>query len=392
MVPPPGVVAALSGPGTDAPNTMSDVMYLKSVGGNSGNGNNYFSNWCSGVYAPSDGVYGSMVFSNGGDADYWGNEVYKFAFDTRRWSRECSRSTDLNGITTTGGDPNFDEVWGEHRTPGGAVPPQPGVPHSYDQMEYLPPHLGGGPRGSFMFPTRTIVYRYRRYKHPHVFDLDAKAWRRGAATPGIVGWGSAADAPTWCFDSRRNRFWGLEGGSTGLHNHAIRYLDFDPQTGLAISGGIAIPTFLSPNGCPVSRYWPVGDLMLVAGTSSGVFTIYGGSLVTVGRTGFSALILSGTTVPAAEGYGLAYCDDLDCFFVRTASGHRQKIWKLIPPKLNYLAQAWVVEEITMGGRTVSAKDNPQGMWKRFMYAPTLKCLVWVDDRSGPVYAYRPVGT
>ena len=389
---PPGEVVAISGPGTDAPNTMSDVMYRTPAGQGSGSGNNYFGNWCSGVYAPDDGPYGSMVFCNGGDADYWGNEVYKFALDTRKWSRASERSTGLNGTTTTiDGDPNFDTVWGEHSTPGGRPTPQPGVPHSYDQLEYLPPHLGGGSKGSYMFCSRTIVYRYRSFGHPHVFDLNSKRWRRGSATPGIVRFGPS-DSPTWCFDSSRNRFWGLGGGATGIHNQAMRYLDFNAETGLATAGSIAMPTFLSPNGCPMSRYWPKGDLMLVIGTSDGVFKLFAAALEVVGKKGFSALGLGVATLPAdSQGYGLAYCDILDCFFVRTASGHRQKIWRIVPPKSNYLQGKWVVEEITMRGDVVAGKDNPQGMWKRFMYVPPLKCLMWVDDIKGAVYAYRPMG-
>lgn len=390
----PGEVAAIAGPGTDAPNTLSDVMYLTPAGHGSGNGNNYFGNWCSGVYAPDDGPYGSMVFCNGGDGDYWGNEVYKFALDTRTWSRASERSTGLTGKTTiVDGDPNFDADWGEHLTPGGTIPPQPGVPHSYDQMEYLPPHLGGGSKGAFLFPTRTIVYRYRRYKHPHVFDLDKKVWRRGSATTGMIGIGNV-DSPSWCFDTLRDRFWGIDGGLSSQFISRINYLAFDAKTGLATASSAMIPRHLTPRGYPVSRYWPTGDLMLLAGQNRDgtAFSVRACPLANAGESGFVTLALSGDTIPVPSGgYGLAYCEDLDCFFVRTSSAHRQKIWKLIPPKSNYLANAWVIEEINMSGIAVSAKDNRQGMWKRFMYAPPLKCLLWVDDIHGAVYAYRPLG-
>jgi len=384
----PGEVKAISGPGTDAPNTMSNVMYLTPAGEGSRNGSSYFGNWCSGAYARHDGASGAMVFSNGGDADYWGNEIYKFSIDTRVWSRECARSGAMNGRTKAGDDSNFDETWGEHTTPGGTPPPQPGVPHSYDQIEYLPPKLGGGAKGSFMFCTRTIVYRYRRFSHPHVFDLNAKKWRRGSATPGIVGFG-ASDAPTWCFDSSRNRFWGLMGGASGVRNEVLRYLDFSSETGLATSGSLAMPSFLSP-GYPTSRYWPKGDLLLVIGVSEGVVTLLSASLDPAGKKGFSAVRLSGAKLPVdSQGYGLVYCDDMDCFFVRTASGHRQKIWRITPPESRSTQGTWAVEEITMRGGLVDGKDNPQGMWKRFMYVPPLKCLMWVDDIKGAVYAYRP---
>ncbi len=331
-----------------------------------------------------------MVFSNGGDGDYWGNEVYKFALHTRRWSRECERSTGMNGINTSGGDPNFDETWGEHKTPGGTPPPQPGVPHSYDQMAYLPPHLGGGVKGSFMFCTRTIVYIHRAYHHPHVFDLNAKAWRRGSAKPGIVNMGGGVDSPTWCFDSKRNRYWGIAGGSSGIWNYSLRHLDFYPATGLASSGSIAIPRFLSPDS-PVSGYWPIGDIILVAGKTNGVFILLACVLSSV--SGFVPMMLTGASIPAVGGgYGFAYCPDLNCFFIRTASENRQKIWKVIPPVSNYLTAGWEIQEITMDGVQVAVKSNENGMWKRLMYVPPLKCLVWVDDIRGPVYAYRPVGT
>ena len=387
-VPPRGEVAAISGPGTDAPNTMSDVMYLIPAGPGSGTGGNYFANWCSGVYAPDDGIHGSMLFCNGGDGDYWGNEVYKFSLDTRIWSRESERSIGLTGVTTAGGDRGFDETWGEHA--GGA----PGVPHSYDQMEYLPPTLGGGAKGAFLFPTRTIVYRTRKYFHPHFFDLDAKKWHRGSAFPNITSYGGTMgpDEPTWCFDASRGRFWGISGGDGGLWNSRLQYLDFDPATRLATAGFISIPRQLTPYMSPVSRRWPAGDLMLVIGLNRALDAIQVIACPLATPTaGFSPINLTGDTIPAGK-YGLAYCDDLDCFFVRMAAGFRQTIWKLTPPKSSYLTRAWAVEKTDMGGATVGATDHPQGMWKRFMYAPPLKCLIWVDDVKGAVYAYRPVGT
>ncbi|MBM3342586.1 MAG: hypothetical protein FJY56_10830 [Betaproteobacteria bacterium] len=395
FVPAPGQVAPISGPGTDAPGTLFQVMYSTAAGPGSGNGNNYFAPWCSGVYAPDDGPLGSMVFCNGGGADYWGNEVYRFALDTRTWSRVSERSTGLNGKTgAPEDDPNFDAQWGEHISPGGKPPPQPGVPHSYDQMEYLPPHLGGGPRGSFMFITRTIVYRHRRFRHPHLFDLDSLRWRRGLAQPGIIRIGEV-ESPSWCFDAKRNRYWGIDGSESGIFITRLHSVVFDPNTRLGVAQTVPIPEFLTPSNYPVSRYWPRGDLLLVAGMSADrkAFALWACSLEENRASGFVVVPLAGNALPPpGAGYGLAYCDDLDCFFVRTAAGHRQKIWKVVPPKSNFLASPWQVEEIVMQGATVAPNDNGQGLWKRLMYAPPMKCLLWVDDTRGPVYAYRPLGS
>ena len=364
-------------------------MYGTPAGPGSGTGSNYFAIWTSGCYAKDDGAFGSMVFCSGGDGDYWGNEVYKFSLETRKWTRECARSTGLSGDRA---DPGFDTTWGEHLSPGGDPPPQPGVPHNYDQVEYLPAHLGGGPRGSFMFCTRTVVYRVRGFRHPHVFDLQAKAWRRGSAKPGIVAYGAQNDAPSWCFDSRRNRFWGIKGGEGGHFINRLHYLDFDAKSGVATSGDVNIPSHLTPRQLPFSRYWPTGDLMLVGGWNRAgtAFDLRACPLSTASQ-GFHVLTLTGSTIPLGR-YGVAYCDDLDCFFVRMSLGHRQTLWKLTPPRSDYLSEPWVVAEITMRGHAVPAVGHGQGMWKRFMYAPALKCLLWVDDVRGAVYAYRPVGT
>lgn len=387
-LPRPGEVAAISGPGTNSPGTLAKVMYRTPAGPGSGSGADYFANWTSGCYAKDDGALGSLVFCSGGDGDYWGNEVYKFSLDTRTWSRECARSSGLSGERI---DANFDYKWGEHRSPGGTPPPQPGVPHDYDQVEYLPPHLGGGPRGSFMFCTRTVVYRVAAFGHPHVFDLGARRWRRGSAAPGIVAFEGQNDAPSWCFDSSRNRYWGIMGGEDGKFISRLHYLDFDAKPGMAKSGHVDIPRHLTPRHLPFSRHWPTADLMLIGGWNrAGTgFDLRACPLATP-SAGFASLALTGDAIPLGR-YGFTYCDDLDCFFVRMAAGHRQRLWKIAPPASRPFDQPWVVTEITMRGETVAAKGNPQGMWKRFTYVPPLKCMIWVDDVHGAVYAYRPAG-
>lgn len=387
-LPRPGEVAAISGPGTNSPGTLASVMYRTPAGPGSGSGADYFAIWTSGCYAKDDGALGSLVFCSGGDGDYWGNEVYKFSLDDRRWSRESARSTGLSGERD---DPAFDLVWGEHHSPGGVPPAQPGVPHNYDQVEYLPPSLGGGPRGALLFCTRTVVYRVRAFRHPHVFDLDARSWRRGSASPGIVAYGSRNDAPSWCLDPSRNRYWGIKGGEGGQHVDQLHHLDFDPATGLATSGNVRIGRFVTPRHLPFSRYWPTGDLMLLGGwnRTGNALGLWACPLRST-TSGFTELALTGSTIPLGR-YGFAYCDDLDCFFVRTSAGHRQTIWRIEPPTADHLNRPWAVTEITMRGVAVAEKGNRQGMWKRFAYVPPLKCLVWVDDANGPVYAYRPAG-
>lgn len=372
-LPPVGQVKAIP-----TVNTLKSVMYLTSAApGDSGIGDNYFGNWTSGCYAKSDGLLGSMVFSCGGDRDYGGNEVYKLSLDSLRFSRECERSTGL--VATVSGnpvDPNYDYAWGEHVN--GALR-QPGAPHNYDAVEYLPPECGGGPKGSLVFLTRSFVYKTNGYKHPHVFDLDKKAWRRGSVSPGIVQWDGTMipDSPCWAYDSKRKKFWGAKNGGQWVNR--LVSLTFGAD-GMATAGASVFPDVLIQSGYPTMRYWPTGDQLVTVGLSQD-------------RTKFQLMtspvvnprfltLLTTTAIPVSNGYGFAYSQRMDKFFVRLSAGSRQLIWKITPG-------TWTIEQIAMTGDTVMPKGNPNGMWKRLMCIERdFTCLAWMDDISGPVYAYR----
>lgn len=294
-----------------------------------------------------------------------------------RWERCNERAQPLTGNTSPGGDPNFDEVYVEHKSSDGTV--QPAAPHPYDQVGYVSPGEGGGLKGSFAFLTRTICYRVRGARHPHLFDLDAKQWKRGSTAPDIVKWAAANDSPTWCYDTLRKRHWGIMGSGSPVQITALHYQDF--VGGLATTGQVSIPASMSLQGYPVSGYWPEGDSMVVLGTdnSSGAFL----SAMRVAKLsdaiGFQPVTLTGDSLPASQGYGFAYLGGK--FYVRLADGARQTLWEITPG-------TWAVRQITMQGVTVAEKGNANGMWKRLMAVEALSCLMWVDDVSGPVYAYR----
>ncbi len=402
-VPLAGQVAAISGPGTAAPNTLSSVLYGTAVDGFGGAGLTYFSSWCSGVYAPNYGTYGAIAFANGGDGDYFGNEGYVFEFDTRTWKRLGVRSTGLNGLRgSPGADPNFDDsAWGEHTTPGGVPPPQPGIPHNYDAVEYLPPSMGGGINGSLLLATRSAVYSLRKFAHPHYLDLATGTWHRGTTAFGaFTPWNQNMISPTWFFDSFRNRFWGMQADFGSVIADKIGWYTFN-SSGIATVGAVwPMAAVATPSRYPTSRYWPTGDLMLTCGIgSASQFIILAAKLSTLSASvGLTQLTLTGDIIPFphpggsdAGGYGFTYCSDLDCFFVRTSAQNRQIVYQITPPAAPYLTNPWNVTAITMGGATVSTVETFQGMWKRFNYCPSIKCLTWVDDPNGAVYAYRPVG-
>lgn len=350
-------------------------MYLTPAAGTGdGNGEKYFENWCSGVYAKYDGQYGSMVFCDGGDKDYWGTELYKYTIDEIcRWERASDRATGLNGNTAAGGDPNFDETWGEHKSSDGTL--SPGAPHSYDQMGYLSPSMGGGPKGSFLFLTRSVVYQYRAYFHCHAFDLATKTWRR-ASTTGIlqapdVAMGYAASSPAWALDEATGRFWGMISGNSAIANDFIWWLDF--KDGIATAGRQPLTqSYQSPDRYPTTITW--NGFFMVAGIRNGAFSLDG--RVDADWTTYQPITLTGDPIPPSNGPGLALLNNK--LYVRTSEGYRQNLWEISPD--------WSVKKIAMLGVTVAPKDNPAGMWKRLMAVEGIG-LMWVDDISGPVYAY-----
>ncbi len=71
--------------------------------------------------------------------------------------------------------------------------------------------------------------------------------------------------------------------------------------------------------------------------------------------------------------------------MRCPAGEPAKIWKIKPS----LTVAWTVEEISFDDPPAD-NGHVQGMWKRFMYVPSLKSVVWVDNATSPVYGVRVV--
>ena len=53
--------------------------------------------WASAAFAREFSTNGAMLCHNGGDGDYWGNEVYAFDFDTRRWERLSDPTQAMSG-------------------------------------------------------------------------------------------------------------------------------------------------------------------------------------------------------------------------------------------------------------------------------------------------------
>lgn len=373
-------------------NTPSSVTPGNGVWSGLGTQAGVFNGWNSGVFAPNFGPMGAYVVCGGGDADWWGNEVYVFplaetttslgTYPALTWTRINNPSSAMDG-TSAATDPQFNTTWYEH---GDGTP---AMPHTYDQLEYLPPHSGGGTYGSIVLCTKMVAYRTGHNATSHKCNLDTGVWSR--ASTGASSISLSVDAPSWCWHPRLRKMYGFPAGASGASISNFYYLDFvnRPASGVGLHGASAC-TPHTGLGYPCTRYWPSRDVLVQLGYVSGTtlgFKVYDPRTLTSGSTP----TLVGDALPTSPA-AFDVVNELDVFYVRScASGDEQKIWKVTPHPTNWLTGNWTVQQITMTGDTVSG-FTANGMWKRFSYAPQARSFVWCNSVTGAVYAYRPEGT
>ena len=205
----------------------------------------------------------------------------------------------------------------------------------------------------------------------------------------------SVDEPSWCWHPRTRRFYGIESRASEDFNTALYHLDFvnRPSTGVGLYGSTAVSSHLVVRDACM-RYWSHRDVLVVLGYSNSAavmrIQIYDPRSPGVAQN----MTLTGTTLPVCAP-GFAYVPHLNsgngAFFMRDpTAGQEQKLWRIDPPSSAFASTAWTVTLITMAGDTVSG-TSPNGVWKRFDFAPQINSLIWVSSVTSAVYAYN-VGT
>jgi len=352
--------------------------------------------WASAAYARDFSMNGAMLCHSGGDGDYWGNEVYAFDFDKRRWERLSDPTTAMSGdkVADAARDPTdplyFDKDECEHGplldpTVSGLLPAgtQPGVPHTYDGLVWVPGSIIGNTRGALLRPHSTVVYTTRSTGRAHYFDLDRKVWGRFSTNRAAF---SSARIPHSGYDEERQRIY-----------HAYGYLDLIARRQLQRSwSGMASTT--SSVFDPKRRIWVMPNYASSArqDLSPGVLLAFQPDKDIDSPV---PLTMTGDVWPRcyASHAGLLYCPELDCFFLysqraNTAYSYNpNEIFKLTPPTNGPLTNAWVVEKVKMNGDTVLADPKGIGSYKRFMWVPGLKSIAIFNKWDSYVYLYKPAG-
>lgn len=331
--------------------------------------------WGSGFYSPDYGTLGAYGFCGGGDADGFDNSIYLFLLDTGLFKRIAGPSPNVGFSYINAANLGFGE-W-----PDGT----PGMPHVYDCLVYLPPSMGGGPKGSALLTISPYWYGSDSAGVSHRCDLAAETWSRASYN----GFGGGVKEGTWALDKFRSRIIGCTVGPSTAEAASIRAIGSFDSTGTGQFSTISISDDRLGQDA-TSEYMDSLDAWIMYGRDETVnWVLNGYDLAGAGVNQRYILTTTGDPLPQIlGGAGLCYCPDLNCLFLRNpASGGEQFLWKIVPPSNNWQTAAWTVTKITMAGVAVGGFTQP-GMWKRLRYVPKVGCVIWGTDVNHPIYAYR----
>jgi hypothetical protein len=352
-----------------------------------------FENFSGGIYCPG---INSLVMWSGGEM--YNGPATKFSFDTGLWSVASDLPTDIMG-TNQDNDPHFNKQWGtfggyqyDSGGPFGVAAP----PHTYDVLCYLPPEWGGGPKGSLLAPTRAVYYQVNSTPWSVKCDLATGHWSPGSQNGSLIH--NTGGGHSWVADPPNRRFLAIPGGASQYTTDRIFTLTFADTSGRGVhSNGpsfadVAVPrlpcqvmganrTVLIAGGNAAN------DLLLQAYDADALDKIY---------------VLNRTTPNFIFGscIGMTYVPDTGEFWLLPAvstSFHGDEpaeelkpveaLYRVIPPSSasQRFTGAWQVVRVPITG---AVGYNPSGVWKRFMYYPPTKSLVWCSQLRGPVYSLR----
>jgi hypothetical protein len=458
-LPPAGEARAIKASANGAPvNYLEDVI-PPVVSGVVANKSTYIRitrAWNSAAFAESIGTNGAMLVHGGGDGDYWGNEVYAFKFDERRWCR-FSNSTPLastsdpdyvawmdarlaqdpnanvhitmfartgvpttdwryyNAVETEHG-PKVDSAVGFGHLPEGTAC---AVPHTADSLIWIPGSEMGNTLGAMLKPMTSIAYTTQATGRAHFFDLepDPNAPHGDPNFEKRRGWGRFSNNraggdplvspafPWMAYDRAGRKIY---------HNYGYLDLEQRLQVNRKWSGGGSYGVVGAFDQS--RRLWvmPLNDSTVISSQSAREKASGLRIMEVDSSTTFSPAVLSGDApwnFGQAYNGGFQYVPELDAYFFYTQGsyhsgvgfGDSQNIWRIDPPSSNPLTNAWNVKKITMGGEIVKPDDGSDdggitgmgiGNYRRFFWHSVIGCFVIYNGptKQGLVYLYRPDGT
>ena len=341
--------------------------------------------WSSGIYAPLLGSLGSLINFSGGDADSWDTAVRAFDLSTLLWARIKNRTTALSWDPATdyarlAGDPlRYDTQFSEH---GDGTP---GVPHTYDFLEYLPPEAGGGTSGSLLKPATRFAYPQNSSNQAHRLPLaQPAAWTR-SGVPGL----NLNLLGMSVYDPTTKRVWMIDSTASGAFVDTLKYLDFSDGSGVGTPGAVSLAASkLVYSGC--MRFWRGLDgtkrylVWLCYGLDARINIVD----LDAPTGGIHPITLDNTPVNLGFPYS-GFCIGSNRAFALhpDPANDASTIYDIVPPS-DAINGTWGIVARPLNGIGLVAEGN-QGLWKRLTFHENLGVVTFYIGSATPVYAYRP---
>jgi hypothetical protein len=312
--------------------------------------------WNGGAFVPTLGGAGALVVWGGGHRDYYGNELYAFDVETRRWSR----------LT----DPYAGEI--EFPYDDGFYPDgTPVPPHTYDQVEFHPP------TNSF------LTLRTMAHNNPSnvpvvaMFSFDTMSWRRSPVNDeshhSSGGWSA--------YDASREVIW-AEGGSG---TSAFTRFEPDTENGDGTFGRFTNHPWKLSITSSVAALDPTNDILLVPAFRQDE-EVYAIDLSAPDEDAV-AIRQAGTPPPPAAGSGWEWSHARGAFiYYATGDG----VFELALTSGDWRDGEWTWSALTDPGNDVSpdAPGNPVYSRFRLVEFPGVTLAIVVTRVDRAVYAFR----
>ncbi|MCU0962628.1 MAG: hypothetical protein MUF48_21235 [Pirellulaceae bacterium] len=333
--------------------------------------------WNGGAFAAGYGRSGGLIICGGGHTDYYGNEVYAFDLDSRRWNR-------LTNPYPTPVFPVADGIW-----PDGT----PSVSHTFEQVDYHP--------GTNSFVMMKTQYHNTGGKSSPVVamfsldnlappdsnanrDLNKRNWRFSP-----VHTDNYTNSGGWsAYDSKRDLFWAHGGDGS----RAMVSFDPKPDRGNGRFGSFQSYPIRTGLVDLAAAYDPINDIVAVTvfRNSSDILAV-DLARPADGRSGNVKLVQTGSPPTLEESHGWEWSPSRRAFvYYRRGAG----VYEFKQEGRNWRTDPWRWTGLTSQDNTVVPVDarstGTQGPFGRFRIVrfDDSEIALVVTRVDGPVYAFK----
>jgi hypothetical protein len=332
-----------------------------------------FNSYGGGTFVADYSAAGAYVLAGTGGHNHPRNVgAALFDFEDATWKR-------VDAIGATSGDSDYtlaDLDGAPYYEVSGTTVPSP--PHPYQTLCPLPTRLGGGPRGSVVYVTRSaIAVESVSSAGVHQFDLATGVWSRPTEDLAIT----APPESSAVFDPGRDRFWFMP---YGLHNYReAHFLDASDWSFAAVGQFPDWPSGELENGRVFLHEAGASTLVVRQGAMESLWAFdpdepdLGWRRLTTAGT-----VPNNTNVFARSSDGLYY-------WMSRAGGNT--VVRMTPPA-DAFAGTWTIDAIELVGPTMPERTQTSGTLEHYtalFYVPAIDVMAWIAGGEAQVALFRP---